>query len=127
MSIEDIKTMTVKVKNLYILFSVEVFILIVKYINQNSIIENIKVFIITTVIGVILYYLFKGEIGGGDIKLLIILSLFFQKNIINIIFYASLLGIVYSIIIKNKKRKIPFIPFIEGGIICQLFINYLVN
>ncbi len=55
----------------------------------------------------------QAQIGGADVKLLIIL--FYQLNwhVLNVLLIASLLGIIQLLI--QKKQKIRFIPHLTVG------------
>lgn len=60
---------------------------------------------------------FKQEaLGGGDIKLYIIIGLVLGYEVVFFsVFFASLLGLFYSLIFKRKTGYIPFVPFIFAG------------
>lgn len=69
------------------------------------------------------------SIGGGDIKLLLIWSLFVTtKDMLWLLLFASISGIIFAIstsILLNKKiTKLPFVPFLTIGLIAvTLFIK----
>lgn len=59
------------------------------------------------------------KIGGADIKLFCILLLLGVKVLVMIAFWASLSGLIYSLV--TSKKKIPFVPFIWLGY-CLVYI-----
>lgn len=74
-------------------------------------------FVIVTLSLHIFYFLFKHTIGYGDILICSLLSYLIPYSIfINILFLTFLLGSIFSMILvfqtKNRKIKIPLIPFI---------------
>lgn len=79
-------------------------------ITPNSVLVSTLIF---------LYYLYYErknvlKIGGADIK--IICSLYLLggiEMIVEILFYASLFGILFALL--TKRHKIPFVPFIWLG------------
>lgn len=85
-------------------------------------------FVLTFIFGIILYFITKGSIGGGDIKLLSALGLLVgYYNIYIVVFLsfsiAALFGIVRIIFKKaNTKTPIPFGPFIALGFFIISFI-----
>lgn len=62
---------------------------------------------------------FNTKIGGADVKIFCILLLLGFKVVILTAFWASLTGLIYSLVTHN--RKIPFVPFIWIGY-CLAFI-----
>lgn len=78
---------------------------------------NLYYFVITTLLLHIFYFLFKNAIGYGDILICSLLSYLIPYSIfINVLFLTCLIGSIFSTILvlktKNRKIKIPFIPFI---------------
>lgn len=76
----------------------------------------------------------KGGMGGGDIKLFFVLGLFLgTKATLMTLFLASVIGAVFGlvqIIIKGyeKRRPIPFGPFIAiGAIISYFYTDAIIN
>jgi leader peptidase (prepilin peptidase) / N-methyltransferase len=98
-------------------------------------IYNIKADMVTGIIGFILgggVFLIiamasNGAMGGGDIKLMAVLGLFFGwKLIILITIIAFVLGAIISLIliaakVKNRKDYIPFGPFIAVAALTVIF------
>lgn len=84
-------------------------------------------FILFLILFVYLFYKITGEegLGGGDIKMLGVctLSLGFYQTLI-ILSIACFLGIIFSFI--NKKKMIPFGPFIAiGWLTISLFDSFI--
>lgn len=80
----------------------------------------------------------NGGMGGGDIKLMAMLGIWFgMKGILLIIFLSFVIGAIYSIpllILKksNRKKEIPFGPFIVIATFITIFyykdiISYYCN
>ncbi len=66
----------------------------------------------------------KQALGGGDIKLYFIIGLFLGYNLVFLsLFFASVIGLLYGMIIRKKTGYIPFVPFIFVGSI----LSYLVG
>ena len=106
---EDIKKRTISNKLILILF--------LGGMAQNIIfyepflwLQTIKSFLLALVLWVPLFYL--RVFGGGDVKLLIALSLFFPIGILlKIYFYISLAGgiqALFLIISKKTQKKCPY-------------------
>lgn len=79
---------------------------------------------------IILTWFYPQGLGGGDIKYLLALSIFFQWWIFLILWLASLTGILQFLVIKkkiNKKTKIPFGIHISIWTIVFLHSNYTQN
>ncbi len=113
LSYMDIKTMYIPVK-----FQIMLLIIVIIQTSNYNLLYPIILFVLFGV-----YTTLKQEkIGGADIKILIILSLYFQELIIYIIFISSAVALAYIVI--TKKEKIPFVPFITIGVtICQILVN----
>ena len=75
----------------------------------------------TSIIFIPAYYLSKKAIGGGDIKLFLVLSLYFKYSsivplILVSLFMCSLIGIIMMLMHKAQRKSIlPFAPFIYFG------------
>lgn len=76
-----------------------------------------------SIILILAYIFYFKKIGGGDIKVLMILSFFYNENIFLIILIACLSAMLFLIITKIKI--IPFIPFITLGVIYVEFTKYI--
>ncbi|WP_163653277.1 A24 family peptidase [Listeria sp. PSOL-1] len=78
----------------------------------------------------LLFFLVKRNIGLGDIKLMIILTLGFGFKKGQYIFLTALIialvAVTAALLMRkiNKKTKIPFIPFIYIGYIIQIIYPY---
>ena len=63
-------------------------------------------------------------LGGGDIKLYIIIGLFLELNLVFLsLFFASLIGILFGKIVLKRHGKVPFVPFIFAGSVLAYFIG----
>jgi leader peptidase (prepilin peptidase)/N-methyltransferase len=71
----------------------------------------------------LLYFIYKGKFGFGDVKIFIALSAFFNYDLIYIILISSLAGLFVAFIlsvnrkVKMSSLKLPFIPYIFLGVI----------
>lgn len=75
------------------------------------------------VVLVILSKYIKG-IGGADIKILLLLMVYFGYNFVLILLVSAIIGIMTILI--SKKKIIPFVPSILGGVVsCLVLQNYL--
>jgi leader peptidase (prepilin peptidase)/N-methyltransferase len=65
----------------------------------------------------------KQALGGGDIKLYFIIGLFLGYNLVFLsLFFASVVGLLFGLIVRKKSGYIPFVPFIfVGSMITYLF------
>ena len=89
---------------------------------------NLEFFFLGSLVGLVIftvaYILTNGSIGEGDIKLIPSLGLLIGfPNILNLIFWSSLLSI--TVFILNKKRKAQVLPFAPFLSIVFLFIFIL--
>lgn len=55
----------------------------------------------------------NNKIGGADIKIFCCLIILGLSNFLYIVFFASLFGILYSLV--SKQKKVAFVPFIWIG------------
>lgn len=121
LSVVDIRTMTVPLKGVAVIFAVAVLCI---FFGKENIYFYIKGWLLITVIVLILAAV-TGGIGGGDVKLfsslgaamgagealkILILS-FFLSGIFAIAVKVMPVKISVFISLKNKK-EIPFVPFI---------------
>ncbi len=66
----------------------------------------------------------KDAIGGGDIKLYFIIGIVLGYNLVILsLFFASLFGLAYSIVIRKKTGHVPFVPFIFAGSMLTYFVG----
>lgn len=63
-------------------------------------------------------------IGGADIKILLLLMVYFGYNFVLILLVSAIIGVMTILI--SKKKIIPFVPSILGGVVtCLVLQNYL--
>ena len=80
----------------------------------GSIINTSVMFVVLTVFGVAIYYSYPGFIGGGDIKLMLIIGLFFGfPDALSVIYLSVMIGALVSIIkmVIDKNIRSVSIPF----------------
>ena len=80
----------------------------------GSIINTSFMFVVLTVFGVGIYYSYPGFIGGGDIKLMLIIGLFFGfPDALSVIYLSVMIGALVSIIkmVIDKNIRSVSIPF----------------
>ena len=66
----------------------------------------------------------KEALGGGDIKLYLLIGLFLGLNTVTLsIMFAALIGIIYSLIFRKKSGYLPFVPFIFAGSLIAYFVG----
>lgn len=106
-------------------------IIIIKFIN-NSLIHNLNsifTMFFVTILFVLLYYIFMKiynieAIGGGDIKLYMIISVMLNFNLTLLsLFIASLIGIIFNF---NNKSPFAFGPYIVAGSIVSYFYGDII-
>lgn len=123
---KDIKEKKISNKILIILFvtcSASIYL-----INMSNLLNIAIAFVGSTVVLFLLSKFSNESLGFGDAKLLSILSLYYGlEGILMVLFIASLLvaliGIVYLIkSFSNKKKEIPFAPFI---LVACIIVNVL--
>lgn len=82
--------------------------------------------IIITVISILVYAIFKGKIGAGDIKLAIVISLYLSMiefiyslmiSLFLMLFYAIIMILLKKVTLKTK---IPLSPFMMPGVFVTL-------
>lgn len=113
MSYKDIKTYEVPLHS-------QVLLAICSLIFSDLTVQSMESFSILFILFMVLLLLRNDMIGGADIKILLILSIVFKFQIYEIMLISSLTAGVYAVI--SKRRKIPFIPFITWGVLCQFLI-----
>jgi leader peptidase (prepilin peptidase)/N-methyltransferase len=71
----------------------------------------------------------KEALGGGDVKLYVFIGFTLSiTNSVLFLFFASLFGLIYAIVIQKKKAAIPLVPFIAiGSIISFLFGQQIID
>ncbi|HYE81872.1 MAG TPA: A24 family peptidase [Clostridia bacterium] len=74
------------------------------------------------------YYVTKGGLGLGDVKLFGCTGIYLGlEGTVSALVAASVLGGLYSLLLicmdrDNKKREIPFAPFILAGALAAIFL-----
>ena len=69
----------------------------------------------------------KDALGGGDIKLYAIIGLVLGYQLVFLsLFFAAVIGIIYSLVIKHKDGYLPFVPFIFAGSIITYFYGSII-
>ena len=103
-------------------------------IKSLSVIESVFGFILAAVLFLAIAILSGGAMGGGDIKLMAALGLFFGwHQILLVTLFSFLIGAIISLIlivlgIKKRKDYIPFGPFISvAAFIIILYGNTILN
>lgn len=66
----------------------------------------------------------KDALGGGDIKLYFIIGIVLGYQLVILsLFFASLFGLIFGIIIRKRTGHVPFVPFIFAGSILTYFVG----
>lgn len=76
----------------------------------------------------------KGRMGGADVKLYALIGLAIGwANAMESLFYASIAALIFYIAIAlinkgkfDRKKEIPFVPFITIGVLCTYFLNFFI-
>ncbi len=71
----------------------------------------------------------KYPFGWGDIKLVLVLTLFYGKETLWILWLAVVLGGLFSVLLiikdrTNKAAQVPFAPFLAAGVLVCSKIEY---
>lgn len=128
-AIKDITSFIISNKILCVLL---VLALIRQVLSVNSI-NDMKFLLLCSVILLVifsvLYYVIKNFMGGGDVKLIFVLSIWLgYPQIIIALYIAFIFGGVFAVmylLIKRKKytAKIAFAPFLVVGAVISFFIG----
>lgn len=129
LSIVIIDTEYNEIPNSYnvILFCLSIVYIYIQYKNNINILNNIICMIILFSI-FLLFAVFTGALGGGDVKLIGAISLFFKCQFIYKFLMISFVtgaigGFVLMILGKKKwKEEMPFGPYLVIAIILMLYI-----
>lgn len=126
-AIKDIKSFTISNKVLCVLLILS----LVKQILAVNSINDMKGLLLCSaillVIFSVLYYGIKNFMGGGDVKLIFVLSIWLgYPQIIIALYIAFVLGGVFAVmylLIKRRKctAKIAFAPFLVVGAVISFF------
>lgn len=128
-AIKDIKSFIISNKILCVLL---VLALIRQVLSVNSI-DDMKFLLLCSaillVIFSVLYYGIKNFMGGGDVKLIFVLSIWLgYPQIIIALYMAFIFGGVFAmmyLLIKRRKytAKIAFAPFLVIGAVISFFVG----
>ena len=128
-AIKDITSFIISNKILCVLL---VLALIRQVLSVNSI-NDMKFLLLCSVILLVifsvLYYVIKNFMGGGDVKLIFVLSIWLgYPQIIIALYIAFIFGGVFAVmylLIKQRKYtvKIAFAPFLVVGAVISFFIG----
>lgn len=85
-------------------------------------------FLLNGALLLLVYYISRKALGGGDVKLMTVAGLFLGPPILNAMLYGSVLAAIVSVILiltkkMNKKDSIPLIPFLYVGIVATMFLQ----
>lgn len=102
--------------------------------NPFTYMDSIIGFFCASVPMLMLSILFKGGLGGGDIKLMAVVGIFLGWKLTWLaLFIASIIGSIIGIVLimlkkKDRKAMIPFGPFLSLGImISMLYGQYIIS
>lgn len=128
-AIKDIKSFIISNKILCVLL---VLALIRQVLSVNSI-NDMKFLLLCSVILLVifsvLYYVIKNFMGGGDVKLIFVLSIWLgYPQIIIALYIAFIFGGVFAVmylLIKQRMYtvKIAFAPFLVVGAVVSFFVG----
>ena len=128
-AIKDIKSFTISNKVLCVLLILS----LVKQILVINSIDDMKFLLLCSVVLLvifsILYYGIKNFMGGGDVKLIFVLSIWLgYPQIIIALYIAFIFGGAFAVmylLIKQRKctAKIAFAPFLVVGAVISFFIG----
>ncbi len=104
-----------------LLFGILKIILNIEILSQ-SILGFISAFIISYTI----YFISKGKIGMGDVKMLACIGLYTGfYSFVKVLFWAVLLTVIFGIILiflkkADKNTELPFAPFLTAAILLNV-------
>ncbi|WP_284680320.1 prepilin peptidase [Aceticella autotrophica] len=87
---------------------------------------NLKFYLLNSflVFAVLFLFWLLGGIGGGDVKVLTALSFYAGFKIWDILLFSSVVFLLYSLILRKFKTKLPFMPALFVGTLVGLFIDF---
>ncbi|WP_072969356.1 prepilin peptidase [Thermoanaerobacter uzonensis] len=87
---------------------------------------NLKFYLLNFLLVFTVLFLFwlLGGIGGGDVKILTALFFYAGFKIWDILLWASVIFIFYSLILRKFRTKLPFMPAVFAGTLVGLFIDF---
>lgn len=125
-SIDDIRTKTIRIKKLIPFTGI---LLIGMIIGTNiSVVESIAGLSVGVIV-ILIAKLTNGQIGTGDGIILCVTGIGLGIwNNLEMFCYALMFAAFFSIFLlvrnmKNRKRKIPFVPFLFLGFLCCILIR----
>ena len=85
-------------------------------------------FLINAVLLLLVYYISRKALGGGDVKFMSVAGLFLGPPILTAMLYGSVLAAIVSMVLillkkMNKKDSIPLIPFLYVGMVITMFLQ----
>ncbi|MGI1692062.1 prepilin peptidase [Thermoanaerobacter uzonensis] len=103
------------------MYITEVFFLFINFFLKPYI--NLKFYLLNSLLVFAVFFLFwlLGGIGGGDVKVLTALSLYAGFKIWSILLFSSVVFLLYSLILRNFRTKLPFMPALFVGTIISFF------
>ncbi|MCM1044736.1 MAG: A24 family peptidase [Candidatus Gastranaerophilales bacterium] len=75
------------------------------------------------------YLVSHGNMGAGDVKLVLVMGLYLTgEYVVGAVFYGCVIGALYSVIQLarrklSRKDAIPFVPFLFAGVILRYLIG----
>lgn len=112
-----------------LLLEVAIIICFLRFYYERNLNEYLAYGIVSFLMMYLIYNIYKGQIGGGDVKLIGLMGLVYGMSQGYLaVFIASCVALLYYLSrLINRKQvkdlKIPFIPFITIGI----FISYYLD
>lgn len=96
---------------------IAVYAILVNLSNPAVLVKNIIWAVCFFAVFLAIYVLFDDSIGGGDIKMLSALAVYYGSNILLLTFIANVAALIYCLVAgllkrKDEKRSIKFGPFI---------------
>lgn len=117
-TVADLRNLTIPNR---ISLSVLMLSLLFMLFNQDLVIKNTIAMGITGVILMIAYFMSKKQIGLGDVKILVALSLFLgAEKMVELLLISTLLAGLFGLggmVLKklDKRTELPFMPFVFIG------------
>ena len=95
----------------------------------NTLLSSVIGFVITGVLFMLVYFVSRKGLGGGDVKFMSVAGLYlgFQNVLPAILYSAVLMTVVGLVLILTKKMgrrdAVPFAPFLYIGILLTIFFR----
>lgn len=121
MAIQDWRTYQINKIDLRVML----FIVVIEKLVIKNVYEPKMMFflIICLIIWSFIWYFNQEKLGLGDLKIFGILTIKYGILVIPIVLISSGLGLIVGLIFQ--KNKIPFVPFIYGGVLCLDMLIFL--